>query len=187
MTADENRAVLTKTTRVAAGALMLLTALAVPGCASPATVAGSATKGPPPAASPSPLRATSAPARDGGLQFIVVDVTRRDQAGDPGQPGLSVTAHGVFVVVTLSIRNVSDSPLTFLDRDQTLVDEAGTTFTADMAADIYGNRDVPSTRIAPGGELLVHICFDVPVDTVPRNLVLRQSDSSPGVTVAISN
>lgn len=108
------------------------------------------------------------------------------QVGDPEKPGLSVTARGVFVVVALSIRNVGDEPLTFFDSYQTLVDSTGETFAADMAADIYGNLDIRSTRMEPGAGLVVDIAFDVPDDSVPRNLILRQSDSSAGVAVAIS-
>lgn len=123
--------------------------------------------------------------RDGGLQFDVVEVARVKLVGDPNDPGLNVTARGIFVVVTMSIRNVSNGPLTCYDSYQTLVDTTGSTFTADMAADIYGNRSIRSTRMEPGNELLVHISFDVPEDAVPRNLILRQSDSSAGVTVPI--
>lgn len=123
--------------------------------------------------------------RDGGLQFDVVEVSRVKLVGDPKDPGLNVTARGIFVVVTMSIRNVSNAPLTFYDSYQTLVDSTGSTYTADMAADIYGNRSIRSTRMEPGDELLVHISFDVPEDAEPRNLILRQSDSSAGVTVSI--
>ena len=161
-------------------------AVAVPGCGAPSTtVPGTAIvdrQSVPTTAARAP---GPGPVRDGGLQFDVADVSRTKLVGDPTDPGLSITARGVFVVVTLSVRNVSNAPLTFFDRYQTLVDSTGATFTADMAADIYGNRGIRSTRMDPGGELLVHICFDVPDDAVPRNLILRQSDSSAGVTVPI--
>ena len=124
--------------------------------------------------------------RDRGFEFVVHDVAQEHQVGDPKDPGLSITAKGVFVVVTLSIRNVGDAPLTFFDRYQRLIDSSGNQYSASMAADIYGNLDIPSTKIAPGDALTVHLAFDVPVDTVPVQLVLRQSDSSAGVTAALS-
>jgi hypothetical protein len=128
----------------------------------------------------------TAPVRDGGLQFDVVDVSKVKQVGDPKDPGLSVTARGVYVVVSVAVRNVDGAPLTFFDRYQKLVDSTGREFDVDMAADIYGNRSIRSTRISPGNELLVHICFDVPEGSVPRSLILRQSDSTAGVTVPIA-
>ena len=172
---------------IAAGAVASVMVVAASGCgAASTTVTGTATVDRQSAASTSPRQPGPGPVRDGGLQFDVVDVSRTAVVGDAKDPGLSTTARGVFVVVTLSIRNVSSAPLTFFDRYQTLVDSTGATFPADMAADIYGNRSIRSTRMDPGDELLVHLCFDVPRDAVPRDLVLRQSDSSAGVMVDIS-
>jgi len=123
--------------------------------------------------------------RDGGLTFAVSDVSRTQQVGDPEDPGRSVTARGVFVVFTLAIDNVGSAPLTFIDRDQTLIDDSGRAFSPSMAANIYGNPGIRSTTIDPGDGLVVRISFDVPTDTVPRDLILRGSSSSDGVTVAV--
>ena len=172
---------------VAAGVAAVVLAVGSSGCAAVSTtVTGTATVDRQSVVDATVPRTASGPVRDGGLQFDVVDVSRTKLVGDPKEPGLSVTARGVFVVVALSIRNVSNAPLTFFDRYQALVDITGRTFTADMAADIYGNRGIRSTRMDPGEELLVHICFDIPEETVPRDVILRQSDSSAGVTVPIS-
>lgn len=145
------------------------------------TVIGTATP-------PSESVATAVPGafRDGGLEFVVTDISEKRLVGDPEDPGLSVTAQGVFVVITLSIRNLGSAPVTFLDRDQSLIDAAGTRFPADMAADIYGNRDIRSTRMSPGDGLVVRIAFDVPVGSVPRTLLLRESGTSAGVAVPLS-
>ena len=125
------------------------------------------------------------PVRDGALEFAVLETSRTDVVGDLKQPGLSVRAKGVFLVVTVSIRNVGAAPLTFVDRDQALIADSGTTFAPSMAADIYGNRAIRSTRLSPGSELVVHIAFDVPPATVPDSLLLRESASSAGVTVPL--
>ena len=123
--------------------------------------------------------------RDGNLAFEVTDVEQRDIAGDPAAPGYFVTAKGVYVVVSLRIRNVGNRPVTLVDSDQTLVDATGRSFATDRAANIYDNREVPSTRIVPGGELRVRLAFDVPVGTQPRGIVLRESASSAGVVVTL--
>lgn len=130
-------------------------------------------------------KSTSAFARDGRLAFEVTEVEQRDTVGDPADPGSSVTAKGVFVVVLLRVRNVGSEPLTFVDADQTLVDTTGQPYATDRAANIYGNRDVPSTRLAPGQELRLQLAFDVPRGTQPREVVLRESSTSPGVVVAL--
>lgn len=149
--------------------------VAAAGCATTATtVAGTGV-----AAQPSAVR-------DGAFEFVVQDIEQVHQVGDPSNPGLSITAKGVFVVVTLSIRNVGDAPQTFFDSYQTLIDRSGNQYSASMAADIYGNLGIHSTKIAPGDALTVHLAFDVPVDTVPTNLLLRQSDSSAGIKVPLS-
>jgi hypothetical protein len=127
-----------------------------------------------------------APVRDGAFEFVVLDVSQVHQVGDPNDPGLSITAKGVFIVVTLSIRNVGNAANTFFDSYQTLIDSSGSRYSASMAADIYGNLSIHSTKIAPGDELVVHIAFDMPVDAVPTSLTLRESNSSSGVMVPVS-
>ena len=130
--------------------------------------------------------ATGTPVRDGGLAFSVLDVSTTHEVGDPKEPGLSIAAHGVFIVVDLSITNVGSVPVTFFDSYQTLIDTKGQTFEVSRAADIYANRAIRSTRLTPGSGLLVHIAFEVPVETVPATIVLRESESSDGVTVRLS-
>ncbi|MGV1089210.1 MAG: DUF4352 domain-containing protein [Mycobacterium sp.] len=152
---------------------------------------GMRAEGPASASGGSPTKAASptspgAAVRDGGFEFTVLDTQRVQRVGDVNSPGLSIDAHGVFVVITLSIRNTGDAPNTFLDRDQTLVDNRGNEYAVSNAADIYGNLNVRSTRMAPGEALTVHIAFDVPSDAVARTLILRGSSSSNGVALALS-
>ena len=103
------------------------------------------------------------PVRDGGFEFSVLETGRAKQVGDPTTPGLSVDAHGVFIVITLTIRNVGNAPLTFIDRDQTLIDDRGEPHAVSNAADIYGNRGIRSTTIGPG----------------KRSMIVRTSSASP--------
>lgn len=167
----------------AAGIAAVMTLVAVaPGCAlTSTTVEGTGTAAPVEAE----VDSGSPAVRDGGLAFAISDVSQTQQVGDPEDPGRSITARGVFVVVTLAIHNVGSAPLTFIDRDQTLVDDSGRAFSPSMAANIYGNPGIRSTTINPGDGLVVHISFDVPTDTVPRDLILRGSSLSGGVTVAV--
>ena len=120
------------------------------------------------------------------MEFLVLDVAQAHQVGDPKDPGRYLKARGVFVVVTVSILNMGGVPLTFADRDQALIDRTGRAFLASRAADIYGNQGIRSTKMNPGNGVVVHLYFDVPTDTVAKALLLRQSSSSTGVTVALS-
>ena len=120
------------------------------------------------------------------MEFLVLDVSQTHQVGDPNDPANSLTSHGVFVVIKLSILNLGGVPLMFADRDQALVDRAGRVHPASRAADIYGNRGIRSTKIEPGNSLIVRLYFDVPPDTATSSLLARQSSSSTGVTVPIS-
>jgi hypothetical protein len=122
---------------------------------------------------------------DGALEFAVRDLVQVRQVGDTSEPGLSIHAEGVFVVVTLSVRNVGVVPRTLVDRDQALIDSRGQRFTVSTAANIYGNLDIPSNRMDPGEQLEVNLAFDVPVGTAPRSMVLRESATSDGVIVAL--
>lgn len=154
------------------------------GCAAPPkTVSGTGVTAPMP---PMPSLGAQTPVRDGAMEFLVLDLTRARQAGDPHDPATSLNAHGVFLVATISVRNTGGTPLTFVDGDQELIDRTGRVFPVDRAADIYGNRGLRSTKINPGDSLVVHLFFDVPPDTAAKNLLLHESDSSPGVTVGLS-
>lgn len=164
-------------------AVAITIAAASAGCAAPSrTVAGAGAA----AQVVSGPSAALIPVRDGGFEFVILETARAQQVGDPTSPGLSVDARGVFIVISLSIRNAADHPLTFIDRDQTLVDDRGEQYAVSNAADIYGNRDIRSTTIGPGGALTVHIAFDVPDQTVPRALILRGSGTSAGVEVPLA-
>lgn len=135
------------------------------------------------APAPAPDRS---PARDGTFEFAVLGRSEAQFAGDPADPALSVAAKGIFVVVTLSVRNVGAEARTFVDSDQTLLDDRGRRFPVSRAANIYANLEVPSTRIAPGDAVVVDLAFDVPPGTVPAGIVLRESASSGGVAVPLS-
>jgi hypothetical protein len=129
--------------------------------------------------------AAGAPVRDGALEFAVRDVSQTSTVGDVQTPGLSIEARGVYVVAAVSVRNTGDRWHTFVDRYQTLLDSTGGGFAVSTAANIYGNLDVPSTRLEPGQRIEVDLAFDVPVGTVPVALVLRESASSEGVRVRL--
>ena len=165
--------------------LIVAAAIVVTGCAPGATtVAGK------PGAASSPIAGGLQPplgvrVQDGNLEFAALGVATTQTVGDPKEPGLSVNARGVFVVVTVSIRNTGDKAITFIDSYQKLTDKQGRAFEVSNAADIYGNRDVPSTKIQPGDGLVVRLAFDVPTDTVPATLLLRESEFSTGVTARL--
>ena len=130
-------------------------------------------------------RPAGAEVRDGRLVFVLLDTARARRVGDLSNPGLSLDAKGEFFVATVAIRNRGPESVTFFDRDQTLIDANGTVFSTNMAADIYANPNVHSTKMAAGAQLVVNLVFDVPVGTKPARLVLRESNSSPGAAVQL--
>lgn len=165
--------------------LVVAAAIVVTGCAPGATTVEGKPGAAPSSASGGLQPPLGVRVQDGNFEFAALGVTTTETVGDPKDPGLSVNARGVFVVVTLSIRNTGDKAITFIDRYQKLTDNQGHTFEVSNAADIYGNRDVPSTKIGPGDGLVVRLAFDVPPDTVPASITLHESETSPGVTAQL--
>jgi hypothetical protein len=122
---------------------------------------------------------TSAPAGmgqevlDGKFAFIVTQV---DTSPTFGQNH----AHGVYVIVSMAVRNVGTEVQVFEMAAQTLKDTAGRQYSASL-------MEPPSLQeinnINPGLQVSVRVAFDVPPDTKPTQIVLHESASSHGVPV----
>ena len=124
-------------------------------------------------------------ARDGNFVFTVGDVSRAAAVTAPHSAGFTITADGEFIIVAVTVENTGTQPATFNDAHQSLIDGTGRTFPADLSADICLNSEL-SARLGPAAATEFRIAFDVPPQTAPAKLVLRESPSSAGVVVALA-
>ncbi|AJA43713.1 hypothetical protein MILLY_40 [Mycobacterium phage Milly] len=136
---------------------------------------------------PSP-RKGAAPAgsavRDGKFEFRVVGVDRSKSVSDPtGNPYMTATAQGEFVVVTLSVENVGSEARSFSGVNQKLVDAAGRQYSAHSSADMYMNSGTGD--INPGNGIQARVAFDVPPGTEATELILHDSMFSGGAHLAL--
>jgi len=125
------------------------------------------------------FRTTSAPAGmgqevlDGKFAFIV---TRVDTSPTFGH----TRAQGVYLIVSMAVRNVGTDAQSFEMAAQTLKDSAGRQYSASF-------MDPPSleqvNKINPGLQVSVKLAFDVPPDVRPTQILLRASASSHGAPV----
>ncbi|SUE15753.1 membrane protein [Rhodococcus gordoniae] len=125
------------------------------------------------------------PVRDGKFEFVVNGVeTGISTLGD--NPYLAKEAQGQFVIVTMTVSNISDQPKSLSPSDQKLVDEQGRTFGPDTSAALNLDSDVPIwDKINPGNTVTMPVVFDMPVDAVPTAIELHDSMFSNGVTVSL--
>ncbi|WP_233213589.1 DUF4352 domain-containing protein [Mycobacterium hubeiense] len=123
--------------------------------------------------------------RDGKFEFRVLDVARAATVSDPtGNPYMTVSAQGEFIVVTLSVTNIGDQPQSYFGQNQKLIDASGREYGANTQADMYMN-DTGTGEINPGNSIQVRVAFDVPPGTTPAALELHDSMFSGGVSVRL--
>jgi hypothetical protein len=124
--------------------------------------------------------------RDGKFEFRVVDVSRGATVSDPtGNPYMTVSAQGEFIVVTLSVTNIGNEPQSYFGQNQKLIDTSGREYSANSQADMYMN-DAGFGDINPGNSIHVRVAFDVPPGTSPAELELHDSIFSGGVSVRLA-
>lgn len=125
------------------------------------------------------------PVRDGKFEFVVTGVEAGlTSLGD--NPFLAEEAQGQFVIVTMTVSNISDAPKGLSPSDQELLDEQGRTFSPDTAAALNLDSDVTFwDEINPGNTVTMPLVFDMPVGAVPTAVELHDSMFSGGVTVSL--
>jgi hypothetical protein len=101
-----------------------------------------------------------------------------------GDGYLTATAQGVFVIFTLSVRNIGDEPRSYSGRNQKLIDMSGREYEVSSDADLNLNSYGLVDDINPGNAIEVKVPFDVPPDTQMSMLELHDSMFSAGVRVA---
>jgi len=120
--------------------------------------------------------------RDGDFAFVVHGVRTTDVIADAEFPELNKTAEGEYVIVDLTVTNVSAEGQTFFASFNTLSD--GTTvFEADDEAWLYLGNMV--AEVAPGASIETEVVFDVPKGTDLESIWLRGGPLSDGVAVAL--
>jgi hypothetical protein len=113
---------------------------------------------------------------DGKFAFIVTQV---DTSRTFGQ----TRAQGVYVVVSMAVRNVGTEAQFFVMSAQKLKDNSGREYSA-------GFMDPPFleevNNINPGLQVSVKLAFDVPPGTKPTQILLHESESSQGAAVNLT-
>ncbi|MEV0252028.1 protein kinase [Nocardia sp. NPDC050712] len=137
---------------------------------------------PEPESRPEPDTAPAGTAvRDGKFEFAVTDV-------ESGVRRVGTqTAAGSFVIVTLTVRNISDEPKWFTPFGQKLVCTDGTELDPHLLATfLQGNGTHRNTIKLEAGETTTgRVVFDVPRSTTPTHLALHDSPFSGGVSVTL--
>jgi hypothetical protein len=124
-------------------------------------------------------------ARDGKFAFTVTGVETAKTAGNPSNQFEQTTAQGVYVIVSMTVRNVGNQSQSFFAANQKLKDTAGRQFSADSSADMWINQEI-QTDINPGNQVNAKVAFDVPTGTQPSEIELHDSMFSGGTPVRLS-
>ncbi|WLP91688.1 DUF4352 domain-containing protein [Gordonia sp. NB41Y] len=127
------------------------------------------------------------PVRDGKFEFVVTGVEKGlSSVGD--NPYLTEKAQGQFVIVTMTVKNISDKAYSFSPTDQKLFDAQGRSFEPSTSAQIaLGDSDIPVwDNINPGNTVTAKVVYDMPADAQPASIELHDSLFSGGAKVALS-
>lgn len=131
-----------------------------------------------------PAAGLDTPVRDGKFEFVTEVQTGLTTLGD--NQFLAEDAQGQFVIVTMTVSNISDQPKGLSPSDQKLIDSQGRTFSPDTSAALNLETDVAFwDEINPGNTVTMPVVFDMPVDAVPASIELHDSMFSGGVTVSL--
>jgi Domain of unknown function (DUF4352) len=125
--------------------------------------------------------------RDGKFEFQVLGITRAKTVSDPtGNPYMTATAQGEFIVITMSVANIGDQPQNYFGQNQKVIDAKGREYGANSEADMYMNTsNSVMGDINPGNSIQVKAAFDVPPGTQPAALEVHDSMFSGGVSVKL--
>lgn len=141
-------------------------------------------------ATPAPAPEPSTPGigqevRDGKFGFVVTGVeTGVTTLGD--NPYLQKDALGQFVLVSVTVTNVSDKAQSYFGSNQKLIDAQGREFENDAMAAINLEAETAiGGDINPGLSQDITIVFDIPLDAVPATLEVHDSMFSGGADISL--
>jgi uncharacterized protein DUF4352 len=124
-----------------------------------------------------PSAAIGQKVRDGTFDFTVTQV-------NGSRTFTGKRAQGVYVIVSVTAKNIGVDPVMFDWSAQQLKDSIGRQYSASfMVPSLYG--DVVNA-IDAGEELPIKLAFDVPPDTKPTQITLHESTSSEGAPVNLT-
>jgi hypothetical protein len=110
---------------------------------------------------------------DGKFAFIVNDVSTSPTFGD-------THARGVWLILAMAVRNIGTEPRSFEMAAQSLKESDGRGHSA-------AKMEPPSVNtIDPGLQVSVRLAFDVPPGVRPTRILLRESASTPGTRVNLT-
>ena len=107
---------------------------------------------------------------DGKFAFIVTDISSSPTFD-------STSARGVWLIVSMAIRNLGTEQRSFEMAAQSLTESDGRVHSATLMEPSSVNN------IDSGLQVSVRLAFDVPPGVRATQMVLRESDSSPGAVV----
>ena len=121
-------------------------------------------------------------ARSGNFAYVVNRVELTDVLADPEFPEYNVTASGRFVVVKMTVTNVSTARQTLASTFDTVSD--GTTeYGVDDATWLYVGE--ATKAVEPGLSTDVAIVFDVPKGVDVQSILLRDGRLAECVAIAL--
>ena len=124
------------------------------------------------------------PVRDGPLEFVVLRVT----CGTPNWAQLGRPERGQFCLADVSVTNSGATAHSFDGSDEQALAGNGATYDDDDAAELVANKDDETflKPIVPGHTVARTLVFDIPKDASIKQLRLRSSSFSPGVSVNVT-
>jgi hypothetical protein len=139
---------------------------------------------------PQPARTSPTPGTQDGI-FLFRDVNASLNFGSGRDPSHHLTwpQQGMWLMVSMYVKNIGNGPATYYAAYQRLIDKDGREFSADAyAMRVYSDRDYAvRALINPGEEAPVALLFDVPKTTQPMQMVLHELMPSPGLAFSFSN
>lgn len=120
----------------------------------------------------------------GDFEVTVTDV--ESGVASVGDDMFGAEAQGQFVVVSMEVTNVGDSPVMFLSSDIELSDAEGRTYAADEVSAMYvEDSNSFLEEINPGNTVDGVVLFDVPEEVEPDTLVFRGGLFDDPIEIAI--
>lgn len=117
------------------------------------------------------------------FRYAVHRVEATDVLADPAYPELNVSAEGRFVIVKLSVTNVTERPRTFQSTNARVSDGVHEYGIDDTAWQYVGDS---TKEVPPGASIDAAVVFDVPKDFAAQSIVLPDSGTSERVAVAVN-